>query len=74
MVVLAILGALTVLGFVAAVGAFYTAFGDHTPNVSSNTVAVLEVKGIILDSRAFVKSLLKYKENKDKKRRSFTKN
>ncbi len=65
LVVLAVLGALTVLAFVAGLGALYTAFGDRAPSVSANTVAVLEVKGVIIDSRPFIKTLQKYRESKD---------
>ncbi len=64
-VFLAFLGVIVVLGFSACVGAVYTAFSDKSPGMTSNSVGVVEVRGIILDSRAFIKTLQKYQESKD---------
>lgn len=65
LVVLALVGAFAVLFFVAIAGALYTAFGEKVPSISSNSVAVLDVKGVIIDSRPFVKALKKFQDNKE---------
>src|SRR5258708_5986382 len=62
-----IIGVVVVLVVVAALAAMYTAFGDRSPSLSSNSVMVLEVRGVIVDSRPTIKLLEKYRENKDVK-------
>ena len=57
-----------ILLILAALGAaLYTAFGDKIPAVSNNSVLVMEVKGVITDSRAFIKTIQKYRDDKDVK-------
>ncbi|MBK9293356.1 MAG: signal peptide peptidase SppA [Oligoflexia bacterium] len=67
LVLLAIFGAATVLVLVAIGGALYTAFSDRVPSLANNSVAIIDVKGIITDSRAFIKSIKKYREAKEVK-------
>ena len=68
--------ALTIVGIffiviIAAVGAaMYTAFGDHEPATSSNSVLVMEVKGVITDSRQFIKTIERYRDDKKTSKRS----
>ncbi len=65
LVFFSVIGVLSVLVLAAIAAALYTAFGDHSPSVGSNSVLVLDVKGIIADSRPFIKTLDKYKEDKE---------
>jgi protease IV len=65
LLVLSIIGVFVVLGFAAIGAAIYTAFGDHNPQVTGNSILVLDVKGVITDSRPFIKTLDKYKDDKD---------
>lgn len=67
LVLLAIFGAATVLVLVAIGGALYTAFGDKVPSLTDNSVAIIDVKGVITDARPFIKSLKKYREAKEVK-------
>jgi protease IV len=65
MIIFTVVGVIIILILAAIGAAIYTAFGDRIPSVASNSVLVLDVKGIITDSRAFTKTLDKYKEDKD---------
>ncbi len=64
-IVLSVVGVLIVLGFAAIGAAIYTVLGEHNPVVTGNSVLVMDVKGIITDARPFIKTLDKYKEDKD---------
>lgn len=65
LVVLSILGIFAVLAVVAVAAALYSAFAEKIPTVASNSVLVLEVKGVITDSKQFVKTLQKYRDEKE---------
>jgi protease-4 len=65
LVALSIIGVIFVLACAGIGVALYTAFGDHIPAVTSNSVMVLDVKGVITDARAFIKTLDKYKDDRD---------
>jgi protease-4 len=65
LVVFSVFGVLIVLVLAAIAAAMYTAFGEKTPTVASNSVLVLDIKGVIVDSKPFIKSLEKYKDDKD---------
>lgn len=67
LIVLSVFIVLIFLVVVAFMAAMYTAFGEHMPAVASNSVMVLEVKGIIVDSKKFLKSIEKYGEDPDVK-------
>ncbi|MDZ4678242.1 MAG: signal peptide peptidase SppA [Oligoflexia bacterium] len=66
-VAITLVGVFMVLMFIGICAAMYTAFGEKTAVVSSNSVLILDVKGIIIDSRQFIKTLHKYREDEDVK-------
>jgi protease-4 len=66
-VALVFVGAFFVLVLAALSAAFYTAFGEKTQTASNNSILVLEVRGVIVDSRPFIKLIEKYREDKDVK-------
>jgi protease IV len=67
LVALTIIGALIVVVLVGLAAAMYTVFGDRLPVVTANSVMVIEVKGIITDSKQFIKTLQKYRDDRDVK-------
>jgi len=66
-VAVTLFGLFLVLVVTAVGAAMYTLFGEKNPTVTSNSVLVMEVKGVITDSRQFIKTLEKYKDDKDVK-------
>jgi protease-4 len=64
-VIAAFSGLFLFLVVVAVGAAMYTAFGERMPSVSANSVLVLDVRGIILDSKPFLKKLQKYRDDHD---------
>jgi len=64
---LIIIGVLLVLFGLGVVGTIYGLFGDHPVSIGSNSVLVMEVKGVISDSKQFLKDLRRYSEDHDLK-------
>lgn len=64
-VALVLIGGFIVLILAALGAAFYTAFGEKPQSVSSKSVLVIDVKGVIVDSRPFIKTIEKYRDDKD---------
>lgn len=64
-IALTLVGIFLALILVAIGAAMYTAFGERIPVVANNSVLVMDVKGIITDSRTFIRTLQKYREHKD---------
>jgi protease IV len=64
-IALSLIGVCVLLVLVAIGAAMYTAFGDRAVSIAGDSVLVLDVKGIIVDSKSFVKSLRKYREDDD---------
>ncbi|MCC6278583.1 MAG: signal peptide peptidase SppA [Oligoflexia bacterium] len=64
-VALIFVGMVLFLGLLALGAAIYTAFGEHEPRISRKSVLLLEVKGIITDSKKFVKDLKRYRDDHD---------
>ncbi len=60
-----LIGLCFVLVLIAFGAAMYTAFGERNPSVANNSVLVLEVKGVIMESKTFIKLLQKYRDDRD---------
>jgi protease-4 len=67
LVALSIMAVFIILLLAAIGAAVYTAFGEKVPAVTSQSVLVLEVKGVITESRTFIKTMQKYRDDKDVK-------
>jgi protease-4 len=64
-ILLAVVSLLALIGIGAAV--YTSMFGEPHVNVSSNSVLVMEVKGVIISPKEFVKSIERFREDKDLK-------
>src|SRR5437660_881080 len=64
LIALTLIGVFFILVIMAVGAAMYTAFGERTPVAAGNSVLVLDVKGVIADSRNLVKQLQKFRDQK----------